>query len=69
MLPQSRFGDTYLDGDVDERDFESLASNFGTARAGWSMGDFDADRDVDFSDFVVVTSLGSSVRYEFGVER
>lgn len=59
----TRYGDTNLDGAVDQTDFESLARNFG-AQTGqhWSDGDNDGDGDVDFADF---TRLSNS----FGRER
>ena len=47
----TRYGDTDLDGLVDEDDFETLARNFGAA-GHWSDGDTNGDGHVNFADFV-----------------
>ena len=48
----TRYGDTDLNGTVDQLDFQSLASNFGSPIATWGRGDTDGDADIDFRDFV-----------------
>ena len=51
----THFGDLNLDGVVNDRDFESLAGNYGSV-GGWSDGDTDGDGDIDFRDFVRLAS-------------
>lgn len=58
----TRHGDADLDGDVDQRDFDELATNFGTVATSWGQGDFDGDGKVTFRDFVTLsTSFGLKV--------
>ena len=45
----TRYGDTDLNGTVDEVDFQTLASNFGSRLGSWDSGDTDGDG--DFTDF------------------
>lgn len=47
-------GDTNLDGKVTFGDYQRLEVGFGTANPSWANGDFDADGDVDFDDFMVL---------------
>ena len=51
----TQFGDTDLDGDVDDDDFMRLAQNYGQQVDGWAKGDFDGDGKVDFRDFVLLS--------------
>lgn len=54
---QTQFGDANLDRRVDLKDFNLLATNFGSVGdATWSMGDFDGDNIVSFRDFVQMTN-------------
>lgn len=54
-LLQTRFGDSDLDGKVDQVDFETFASNFGT-EGGWRGGDFDGDGIISFADFTILAN-------------
>jgi hypothetical protein len=54
-------GDADLDADVDLDDFNTLATNFGTAGHTWLTGDFTADGTVNLDDFnVLASSFGIS---------
>ena len=61
-VARTQSGDTDLDGDVDFRDFLTLARNFGAATTNWSDGDFDGNGEVDIADFV-------ALRGNFGFRR
>ncbi|MFO0916547.1 MAG: hypothetical protein U0795_26565 [Pirellulales bacterium] len=47
-------GDTDLDSDVDQQDFDRLWLNFGLPVDGWSWGDFDGDGRVGWSDYFLL---------------
>ena len=53
-------GDANADGVVDGLDYITLKTHLGQSGVvGWNYGDFDQDRDVDFTDFrVLVTNMG-----------
>jgi hypothetical protein len=56
------YGDAQLDGQVDFRDFTTLANNFGKRGVSWSEGNFDADDEVGFSDFTLLANHFGRVR-------
>ncbi|HMB96507.1 MAG TPA: trypsin-like serine protease [Tepidisphaeraceae bacterium] len=62
LVEYTLFGDTDLDGDVDNADFGNFFSHFGmSSGADWSDGDFDYDGDVDNADFgIFFTNFGLS---------
>ena len=54
-LLSTSFGDSDLDGDVDQADLAALAGSYGViGSAGWAMGDFNGDRAVNLADLGIL---------------
>ena len=59
----TQFGDADLDGDVDQLDFDVLASRFGTDESSWAHGNFDGVPGIGFADFNLLSNhFGAQLR-------